>query len=98
MHDLLLSQFSCSLHFYLVLAVNFGQTLCKIVELQIGHMCLYKPEISTEFQLEELLTKELQLQQFQLCLHGLQVDVEDLTCHKKKTCKLLQSLQKAPEA
>ncbi len=43
--------------------------------VQNGHMRLYK--IATEFQLAVILTKALQLHQFELCLHGLLEDAED---------------------
>ena len=43
--------------------------------VQNGYMCLYK--IPTEFQLVDLLTKVLQLNQFEVCLHGLLEDAED---------------------
>jgi hypothetical protein len=43
--------------------------------VQNGHMRLYK--IATEFQLADILTKALQLHQFESCLHGLLEDAED---------------------
>ena len=43
--------------------------------VQNGHMRLYK--ISTEFQLADILTKALQVHQFESCLHGLLEDAED---------------------
>jgi hypothetical protein len=43
--------------------------------VQNGHMRLYK--ITTEFQLADILTKALQLHQFELCLHRLLEDAED---------------------
>ena len=43
--------------------------------VQNGHMRLYK--IATEFQLADILTKALQVHQFESCLHGLLEDVED---------------------
>ena len=43
--------------------------------VQNGHMRLYK--IATEFQLADILTKALQVHQFESCLHGLLEDAED---------------------
>ena len=41
--------------------------------VQNGHMRLYKM-IATEFQLSDILTKALQVHQFESCLHGLLED------------------------
>ena len=43
--------------------------------VQNGHMRLYK--IATEFQLVDILTKALQVHQFESCLHRLLEDAED---------------------
>jgi hypothetical protein len=43
--------------------------------VQNGHMRVYK--IVMEFQLADIFTKELQLHQFESCLHGLLEDAED---------------------
>ncbi len=43
--------------------------------VQNGHLRLYK--IATEFQLADILTKALQLYQFESCLHRLLEDAED---------------------